>query len=85
MLIYRFGCHANASQYLIDDLVRVEKRVFRITGIRHFTELSLVVCANKSCSNLFRAISIDNDHPFTGYVLHEIFRFDVYALLWFFA
>ena len=59
-----FTCYCNASEYLLRDILRVERRVFRIIGIHH-SEIneSVLSFATTSCEKLFHLISMCDSHP----------------------
>lgn len=63
VLLYAFPSFCNAPQYLLDDFLRVERRVRRIIGTDDFDRESVLIGANKICKKLFLSIVRNNHHP----------------------
>ena len=70
ILTYAFPSFCNASEYVLRDILRVERRIFRIIGIQPCdTDESVLDAANKSCNKLFNVICNCDSHP-----LRDIFE-----------
>ena len=67
VLLYGFPSFCNAPQVLLNKLVRVERRIFKIIfgGDVLVSPDDLLSCANTTCRKLlFAATEKSSDHPF---------------------
>ena len=62
VLTYACACFCNIPEYLVRELIRVERRVFRIIGIE-CPRVSLISAMDDACEKLFSSISVSDDHP----------------------
>lgn len=70
VLTYAFAAYCNAPEYLLKELIKVERRVFRIMGIEYCEDLNVISHATLICRNLFCAILNNESHPLRD-LFHE--------------
>ena len=69
VLIYAYPCFCNAPQFLMNNLLRVERRVCRIINDDSVCNPSLLQACEASCDQLFNVILQTSSHP-----LRKLFR-----------
>lgn len=69
ILTYAFASYCNAPAYLLDELIKVERRIFRIMGMKCADELNIIAHATLMCTNLFQVILKEECHP-----LRDVFQ-----------
>lgn len=62
LLTYGAPAFCNASQYLINSLLRFERRLLRIMGIEPMQRPNVFEVMQKSCVKLFASVHDDADH-----------------------
>lgn len=63
VLLYSFACFCNIPDYLVDKLLCVERRIYRVMDIPHHSADSLLTVADRTCSKLYFDIVKHEDHP----------------------
>lgn len=68
VLLYAFPCFCNATDYVLNNLLRVERRVLKIIGTNLERDVDILQTADHSCRKLFKRIVESDVHP-----LRELF------------
>jgi ribonuclease P/MRP protein subunit RPP40 len=63
VLLYAFPAFSNIPAYLMKELQKIEKRIFKIIGCSSNDFPSLLSVGDKMGSNLFQAVVSEPDHP----------------------
>jgi hypothetical protein len=63
VIIYSYPCFCNAAQFLHDNMIKVEKRIFRMIFGSSFYHDTLEQACSKLCMNLFNEIVKCDVHP----------------------
>ena len=71
ILLFSFPTFCNAPQFLIDKLLRFEKRIFRFTFLAQLPVPSVSEAGELCCFRLFQKVTEIPDHPFRELFVHR--------------
>ena len=67
ILVYAFPSFCNLPDFLLEKLIKVERRCFRIMNLNPCDFSSLVDVCDSTCSKLFNSIQCSNSHPLRSF------------------